>query len=147
MDGVFLRPKCYSLLLSNGKAHKRTKGVQRCVVRNELQHEDYVAVVESAAPIYSRMRGFRSVNHTISTVTTDKRALSLFEDKRSWQDAHTSFAYGHYKINSSTPSSQTTLLSIMNSLFIPDQQPITMLSIMEDIFGPPSKKLKLHPSL
>ena len=43
-DDVFLRPKCYSLLLSNGKNHKRAKGVQRSVLQREIKHIDYLNV-------------------------------------------------------------------------------------------------------
>ena len=31
-DVVFLRPKCHSLLLTNDKQHKRSKGIQRTVL-------------------------------------------------------------------------------------------------------------------
>ena len=43
-EAVFLRPKCYSLLLSSQKSHKRAKGIQRCVLQNHISHSDYVNV-------------------------------------------------------------------------------------------------------
>ena len=46
-DAVFLRPKCYSLRMSSGKDHKRAKGIQRAVLKNEIGHEDYVNVSEA----------------------------------------------------------------------------------------------------
>ena len=98
IDGIFLRPKCYSLLLEDGKDHKRAKGVQRSVLGKKINHQDYVDVVESAVPLYADVRGFRSTCHTISTLKTHKRALSLFEDKRAWVSGDLSFAYGHNAI-------------------------------------------------
>ena len=112
IDAIFLRPKCYSLLLDDGKAHKRAKGVQRAVIKTCITHQDYVDVVESAVPLYATVRGFRSVSHTISTVTTNKRALSLFEDKRAWVDADLSFAYGHCVIPLHEPPTKRCRFSI-----------------------------------
>ena len=43
-DAVFLRPKCYSLLLATGKHHKRAKGVQNCVLKTKIKHDDYIEV-------------------------------------------------------------------------------------------------------
>ena len=44
-DAIFLRPKCYSLLLVNNKQHKRAKGIQRAVVENEINHTNYINVI------------------------------------------------------------------------------------------------------
>ena len=99
LDAIFLRPKCYSLLMADGKQHKRAKGVQRSVITNKISHSDYVDVVVSALPLEATVRGFQSSNHSISTITSRKRALSLFEDKRAWLTADISFAYGHCEIS------------------------------------------------
>ena len=117
-DVVFLRPKCYSLLLASGKEHKRAKGVQKAVVKNIIRHQDYVDVVESAVPLYANVRGFRSHSHVISTETTNKRALSLFEDKRAWVDENRSYAYGHHAISQFGPplkKARFTIESFLNS--------------------------------
>ena len=98
MEAIFLRPKCYSLLLASGKTHKRAKGVQRSVVVREIQHQHYIDVMDSEVPYYTDVRGFRSHQHSISTITTNKRALSLFEDKRCWVDSNKSWAYGHWRL-------------------------------------------------
>ena len=115
-DAIFLRPKCYSLLLAGGKDHKRAKGVQRAVIKKGITHQDYVDVVESAVPLYATVRGFQSCQHVISTVTTSKRALSLFEDKRSWVSADLSYAYGHRDIPSYKPPTKRTRFSMSLSL-------------------------------
>ena len=99
-DAIFLRPKCYSLFLFGNREHKRAKGVQRAVITKAITHQDYVDLVESAVPLYATVRGFRSIEHIIPTVTTSKRALSLFEDKRAWVDTNLSYAYGHVNIPS-----------------------------------------------
>ena len=111
-DAIFLRPKCYSLLLDGCKEHKRAKGVQRSVLRQEISHQDYVDVVESAVPHHATVRGFRSVAHIISTMTSSKRALSLFEDKRAWVSHDVYFAYGHVNIRSYEPPAKRLRFSI-----------------------------------
>ena len=112
MDAIFLRPKCYSLLLDGGKDHKRAKGVQRAVLRKDISHQDYVDVAESAVPHHVNVRGFRSIAHTISTVTSHKRALSLFEDKRAWVTGELSYAYGHIHISLHEPPTKRLRFSI-----------------------------------
>lgn len=111
-DAIFLRPKCYSLLLRDESEHKRAKGVQRAVLRNQIVHGDYVDVVESAVPLYTNVRGFQSTAHTISTITLNKRALSLFEDKRAWVSGDKSFAYGHKDIPQFEPPMKKLRFSI-----------------------------------
>ena len=111
-DAIFLRPKCYSLFLEGGKEHKRAIGVQRFVLWKEITHSDYLDVVESAVPLHATVRGFRSAGHTISTVSSYKRSLSLFEDKRSWVSGDLSYAYGHKDIPTYEPSTKRLRFSI-----------------------------------
>lgn len=97
-DWVFLRPKCYSLLTVDGDAHKRAKGVQRSVVKKEIEHSNYLEVFETGTSVARTVVSFQSKNHQLSTVSSRKRALSLFEDKRAWVDQNTSYAYGHWRL-------------------------------------------------
>ena len=77
--------------------------MQRSVVNKEINHQDYVDVMESAVPYYTNVRGFQSKNHIISTMETNKRALSLFEDKRCWIEHNVSYAYGHWRLQETAP--------------------------------------------
>jgi hypothetical protein len=40
----------------------------------------------------------------ITTTTTNKKALSIFDDKRAWISANESLAYGHYSLDEMVPS-------------------------------------------
>jgi hypothetical protein len=102
-EGLFLRPKLYSVLTEGGKAHKRAKGIQRSVVSQSIVHEDYAEVFNCAKEIYREVRGFRSQLHTITTTIQRKKALSLWEDKRAWVTHNTSHAFGHYSFSTPPP--------------------------------------------
>ncbi len=99
-EWILLRPKCYSMLAMTQMEHRRAKGVQRSVVSTILRHSDYKKVFVSSEDIYQEVRGFRSTLHTITTTSTRKRALSLWEDKRAWVSPNTSVAYGHFSLSS-----------------------------------------------
>ena len=43
-DAVFLRPKCYSIQLNDKENHRRAKGIQRAVLKNSTNHDDYIKV-------------------------------------------------------------------------------------------------------
>jgi hypothetical protein len=108
-EGLFLRPKCYSIVTVDGKEHKRAKGIQRAVVAKGVVHGDYVEVFQSAMEVYREVRGFRSNLHAITTIRQEKKALSLWEDKRAWTSINESVAYGHYSLSSPPPSKRARM--------------------------------------
>lgn len=98
-EWILLRPKCYSMKkINNLGVHKRAKGIQRSVVASEILHEDYKKVFESGESQLRMVRGFQSKCHNVSTFSINKKALSIFEDKRAWIDNNESLAYGHYRL-------------------------------------------------
>ena len=97
VDAIFLRPKCYSILKADGSLSKRAKGVQRVVVRNVITHADYADVFSTGSSKEVDVRGFKSRNHQVFTYEVTKKSLSLFEDKRRWNNENESYAYGHWR--------------------------------------------------
>jgi len=98
-DWILLRPKCYSMETTLQRSIKRAKGVQRCVVEKEIRHSDYQDVYFSHLPMKHTVSNFETRRHEIRTVTTTKRSLSLFDDKRYWITPNESVAFGHHHIN------------------------------------------------
>ena len=103
-EWVLLRPKCYSMVTVSAHEHKRAKGVQRSVVNKDIAHEDYMAIFEGEEDAYREVRGFRSNLHSITTISQEKKALSLWEDKRAWVSLNSSLAYGHYSLSNTPPA-------------------------------------------
>ena len=95
---VFLRPKCYSLLLDGDIEKKRAKGVQSCVVRNNIKHAQYKAVYEENVTLHCNTRRIGSERHQLFTFETTKLALSCFDDKRAWVSENVSYPFGHYSL-------------------------------------------------
>lgn len=76
-----LRAKVYSLE-GTDKPIKRAKGICRRVVRDRLQHSDYLATLFGPAEVDIVQRKIVSVNHQVSTVEQKRRGLSGIDDKR-----------------------------------------------------------------
>jgi hypothetical protein len=102
-EAVLLRPKCYSMISLKDHEHKRAKGVQRSVVAKEIHHQDYVDVFEGGEEVHREVRRFQSKSHSITTIRQEKKALSLWEDKRAWISLNESRAFGHYSLSSPSP--------------------------------------------
>ncbi len=112
-EWMLMSSKCYSMLTTEEHEHKRAKGIQRCVVANELHHGDYKAIYDSCILSSSsspqpkeairEVRRFRSHLHNVDTIQQQKRALSIFEDKRAWTSLNKSVAYGHYSLTNPPP--------------------------------------------
>ena len=112
IEGVFLRPKCYSLKTDQDDEIKKAKGVTYKTVKDSLAHEHYLHMYYAYDPKadddeYDGMptkrfcveqTTIRSINHQLKTVTASKVALSCMDDKRLWIDANTSLPYGHCDI-------------------------------------------------
>ena len=97
---IGLRSKMYSVQLDNEKEKKTAKGVVKNVIIKELKHELYKNILETSGKMRSKMKVIRSNKHQIYTMEINKISLSAYDDKR-WikDDGITSYAYGHYKIN------------------------------------------------
>lgn len=95
---VALRAKVYALQVE-GRQIKKSKGVKKNVVKNEISLEDYKDCLFNKNVIMRSQTLFKSKLHTIHTIERNKLALSPFDDKRwiSVDGIHT-LAWGHHSI-------------------------------------------------
>ena len=100
---VGLKSKMYSyqveipgldvLIIKNNKA---AKGVNRNVIKRDLDHSDYLACLQNNTIEKHKMKTIRSNHHVVSSYEINKTSLSCFDDKRYiLDDGKTSYAYGH----------------------------------------------------
>ena len=92
-----LNPKVYSFEGVNENA-KKLKGVSKVVVKKEITHEDYNKVLKTGESVKRDVVGFRSFNHQIYTVKTNKTALTSYYDKLYMIDSNNCVPFGYYKI-------------------------------------------------
>ena len=101
VEWLFLRPKCYSLLSSDSSATHKAKGITRAT---KFTHDQYRNVFNSYDPngpdspecVRVEQRNIVSSVHQLYTVSYNKRALSIMDDKREWWEQNYSLPYGHY---------------------------------------------------
>jgi hypothetical protein len=95
---VGLRSKLYSIKTVTAES-KRAKGVQRCVVANQLTHNNYLSCLHDSSRRMATMHRIGSKLHQLSTVCQHKVALSAYDDKRYYaEDGVASLAYGHHTL-------------------------------------------------
>ena len=95
-----LRPKCYSFLLGNGKGEKKAKGVKKCVVKSELNHQNFVNCLLTGKIEIRKQNVIRSHEHHLFTETVKKIALSADDDKRVvMKNKIDTLPLGHWKLN------------------------------------------------
>ncbi|XP_033112614.1 uncharacterized protein LOC117113400 [Anneissia japonica] len=97
---VGLRPKMYSIKTQDSRLDvKRAKGVAKYVVRDRINHDDYVRVLTSKEDMHCDMRSIRSSKHVLYTINQTKKSLSPLDTKRYiLDDGTTTYAYGHYRL-------------------------------------------------
>ena len=123
---ILLQPKCYSVLIDKerNKLIQRAKGVQRAVLKNELEHVNYRNMYiqfgqvfhindrkrarqeneeeeegQINPPLIKRMRRIGSQRHQIYTFETKKVALACRDNKRQWVSPNISYAFGHWRLS------------------------------------------------
>ena len=93
---VGLRSKMYSLRVG-GMEKKTAKGIKKSVVRKNLSHAAYRDVLLKEEVTRATMNLIRSYKHQLFSVTSNKLALSSFDDKRYvLEDKFSTRAHGHY---------------------------------------------------
>ena len=82
----------------DGEENKKCKGIKKCVIKNNIHHEDYKNCLFKNIQLRRRMNVFRSHGHDVYSEEICKVALSVNDDKRIIQNdgVHT-LAHGHYK--------------------------------------------------
>ena len=97
------RDKMYSLKFANGKEKKTGKGIKKCCLKKNVNHEDYKRCLFGSVKDQRQMVSFnnlRSIDHKIGLYRFTKVGLSCSYDKRFMlNDGITSYCYGHYKIS------------------------------------------------
>ncbi|KAE9524458.1 hypothetical protein AGLY_015179 [Aphis glycines] len=98
---IGLRSKLYShRILDSEKEIKKSKGVKKNVVENKLCFDDFKNCLLTKKPKYVRQNLFRTKKHDIFTVEQNKKALSVYDDKRFILDnGIDTLTWGHYKTN------------------------------------------------
>ena len=77
-----LRPKSYAYRTSDNKMTKKSKGVKRKIVKEELSYQDYKDIVLNPKKrIFTDFNNIESITHLVMTAKKRKLALSAFDDK------------------------------------------------------------------
>ena len=88
----------YEVELPSGdiKNNKAAKGISKNVVKRDIDHKDYLSVLQNSTIKKHKMNTIRSDHHVVSSYEINKISLSCFDDKRYiLDDGITSYAYGH----------------------------------------------------
>eukprot|EP00732_Lithocolla_globosa_P001489 Lithocolla_globosa_v1_NODE_752_length_3331_cov_1184.225275.p4 type:complete len:132 gc:universal NODE_752_length_3331_cov_1184.225275:2324-1929(-) len=95
---VGLRAKQYCQQV-HGEANKKVcKGIKKNVIRNKLTHEQYKQCVIDDLKTYNKMKTFRSYQHKLYTIETNKVSLCSYDNKRyTLDDGINTRAIGYYK--------------------------------------------------
>ena len=97
LEGVFLRPKCYSILSNEPNSHiLRAKGIT--LGGSDINHDSYLKSYNESVEINVQQTKITSINHQLFTKKNSKRALSAIDNKRHWLSKNESVAYGHYSL-------------------------------------------------
>ena len=97
---VGLRSKMYSYMKDNDKGGKTAKGIKKNIIKKNITHENYKNVLFNNEQMHHTMKTIRSNLHQLGSYELNKVSLSCFDDKRHiHNNGVTSFAYGHYNIN------------------------------------------------
>ena len=92
---VALRAKMYSYIDDKSEL-KKCKGIKKCVIKREINFEDYKKCLFEGVNIYKSQLLFRSNKHEIRTLDVNKLTLSSQDDKRIPIDLISTYAMGHY---------------------------------------------------
>ena len=93
---VALRPKMYAYKVKSDE-FKKCKGIKKCVVKKDIKFEDCKRCLITGEMEYRSQTMFISRLHVITTIETNKLALSREDDKRIYIDNINSLARGHWK--------------------------------------------------
>ena len=103
-DFLALKSKMYSYTVElpkdKIKNEKKAKGIKKNIIKRDLDHKDYLSVLQNKTIKKHKMKTIRSNYHEVSSYEINKISLSCYDDKRYiLDDGITSYAYGHVKIN------------------------------------------------
>lgn len=95
---IGMQSKTYSLKLDDKKQTQKNtaKGVKKNVKKEILKHELYHQIRNTEGLQMVQQNTFKSDKHEIYTISTTKKGLSAYDDKRYLINQDKSYAYGHY---------------------------------------------------
>ena len=103
-EWVGLRPKMYSMKLSDGKEKKTGKGIKKNVLKKNIKHQHFKECLFLQKEYQHSMMYFRSQGHQLFTTRQMKKSLSPFDDKRYiLENGTTTRAHGHWRNGVSRP--------------------------------------------
>lgn len=79
---VALRPMMHCYLTNDENVDKKAKDRKKCVIKEEIELQDYKECLENYKPMLRSQRRFRSEAHNLFTEKFIKLALSANDDKR-----------------------------------------------------------------
>lgn len=86
----------------NSETIKKAKGVKKCVLDKQITFEHYKKCLENMSKdsvVVEPQITMRSLKHNVFNITTNKKVLDPFDDKRYLMpNSHSTLAWGHYKI-------------------------------------------------
>jgi len=87
------------LLDCGKKSQRKVKGVKKHVVKKNVHHEDFLAVLKrEKINTMAKFNAFKSTNHVLNTVQMMKLCLNAFDDKRFiLEDGTNTLPYGYYR--------------------------------------------------
>ena len=81
------------------KNNKACKGISKNVTKRDIDHEDYLSILQNKTIKNHKMKTIRWDHHVVSSYEINKISLSCYDDKRYiLDDGITSYAYGNVKI-------------------------------------------------
>ena len=107
-ESVILRSKLYSIEFTDG-VKQSAKSVQQNI-KKSLHHDNFLSCLLTKETKRAAMTRIMSSNHQIQVITTNKIALSCFDDKRYiLDDGITTLPYGHFFMNQSNDSQDSDI--------------------------------------
>ena len=100
-EWIGLNPKVYSNIHKNKAKEwenkKTLKGVSKAVVKNNIQHKDYVDVISTDCVAVRDVVSIRSFNHQLYTFKQPKIALTSFYDTMCMINRNDCAPFGYVK--------------------------------------------------
>ena len=79
---IELRPKTYTYLMDDDNKVKKAKGTKKCVIKKELEFNDYKDCLLNNKIVLKSQHRFKSERQDVYTEEVNKIALSSNDDKR-----------------------------------------------------------------
>lgn len=97
-EHISLKAKMYTYRVEN-KEYKKSKGVKKSIVKNEITFADYEKCLKEKVAQYRKMNLIRSYKHELYSVECNKIALSYDDDKRYiLENGIDTLPWGYYKL-------------------------------------------------